>query len=242
MKSQHKCKSSVSVIMPIGRWDDFVLRAINSVLLQGDIVGELLLIDNAISKPTPNQIRVIKSSKKIKIVESEYKMNAARARNIGILNSRFKFIAVLDSDDEYLENHLNIAVQELIQNNSDFYCCSYINKLSEGIQEIRKPEKNLTSESLIRRSTIGHSTVVYKKHLSFKYPEIGRRHDYAAWLLLFSGDLKYSTNDEALVIRHKTKGSLSSTKLGRLFLKQIIVTYKFSPFNFLKTSCLFAEF
>ena len=122
MKSQHKCKSSVSVIMPIGRWDDFVLRAINSVLLQGDIVGELLLIDNAISKPTPNQIRVIKSSKKIKIVESEYKMNAARARNIGILNSRFKFIAVLDSDDEYLENHLNIDVEELIQNNSDFYC------------------------------------------------------------------------------------------------------------------------
>lgn len=236
-----KFYNCVSVIMPIGRWDDFVTRAINSVLLQDKIIGELLLIDNSTSGPSRDQMKVILSCEKIKVIVSEHKLDAARARNIGILNSHYEFIAVLDSDDEYLKDHLYIAAKELKEKNTDFYCCAYINQNTKDVKEIRKPDKILTPESLIRQCTIGHSTIVYKKHLAFKYPEIGRRHDYAIWLQLFARGLRYSVNDKAHVIRHKTAGSLSSTNLFGLFFKHIFVTYKYSPFNFYKTSRLLIE-
>ena len=229
-------ENKVTVIIPVEDWAPFVLRALDSVIIQGEIVNEVLLIDNSLSAPTVEILSCVEASPITRIVKSDIVQDAARARNIGIDNSFSEFIAVLDSDDEYHSNHLNVAIDCLQKNNADFYCCAYINKQEDGIKEIRRPDEEVTVSSLLDQSNIGHSTVVYRSELNIRYPEIGRRHDFAAWLQLFSFGQKYVSNNEVYVTRHKRPNSFSSKNKFHLLIKQIWVTYKFSTLGFIETS------
>lgn len=231
-----KLENQISVIIPIGDWANFVLRAIESVEKQGMVVGEILLIDNAHSHADNDILAQIDTNNKIRIIKSDRLQDAARARNIGIDNAKGEFIAVLDSDDEYHDNHLNHAVKMLANSKADFYCCAYINKNDKGFSEIRSPDLHVSVSLLLEQSNIGHSTVVYRRNLNFRYPEIGRRHDLAAWLTLFASQPKYICNFDANVTRHKRPHSLSSTNIFSLLVKQIWVSYKFSYLGFTETS------
>ena len=123
----------VSVIIPVGEWEDYVVRAIKSVHSQGSIVGEILLIDNAISRPEIRTSVLAKiSDPKLRVVKSKIYRDAARARNIGIDCAHYDFIAVLDSDDEYLQNDEfdKLTDAKLVINN---YTCKPYSQT--GIQE-----------------------------------------------------------------------------------------------------------
>ncbi|MEL7162074.1 MAG: glycosyltransferase family A protein [Bacteroidota bacterium] len=98
----------VSVIIPCFNAEAFVAAAIDSALAQGDVVGELLLVDNNSTDETlavlhtyrerfPERIHVLKATTQ----------GAAAARNLGLLAARGEWIQFLDADDIILPSKLD---------------------------------------------------------------------------------------------------------------------------------------
>lgn len=218
---------TATVIIPVAEWRWFVKRAVFSALDQGETVSEVLLVDNANDHLDKSFREKLLADNRVRIIESDVKQNAARARNLGIRETKSEFIAVLDSDDEYLADHISNALNALASCNGDFFCSAYLSINSNGSSRKVVPDPAISTKKLIQECNIGHSTVVYRTSLNFEYPEIGRRHDYAAWLKIFSRKVEYVSSNKIQVLRHEQPTSLSSGSLVKLAFKQVWVTLIF---------------
>lgn len=112
-------KPFFSVIMPVYNRAELVKDSIASVLSQRFDDFELICIDDG---STDNTLEVLKEiankDRRIKLISHQNKGRCA-ARNNGINAAAGEWIAFLDSDDYYLENHLSVMYQ-LIQNFPSF--------------------------------------------------------------------------------------------------------------------------
>ena len=93
----------VSVIIPTYNRQAYISRAINSVIAQTITVDEIIIVDNQSNDNTIEYLK--KKFKKIKILVANNR-GVSFARNLGIRESKNKWIAFLDSDDEWLPSKL----------------------------------------------------------------------------------------------------------------------------------------
>ena len=83
-------------------------RAINSLRRQKERDFEAIVVDDGSIDETQRLVRDYAAKHNwIRLVSHEQNEGVAAARNTGIKHSRGKFITFLDSDDEYLSNHLS---------------------------------------------------------------------------------------------------------------------------------------
>ena len=94
----------VSVVIPSRNRLAYLPRAISSVLNQTFVVQEIIIIDNDSSDETISYVK--KKFKKVKVIK-ENKIGVSHARNLGIKNSSYEWIAFLDSDDEWMPDKIN---------------------------------------------------------------------------------------------------------------------------------------
>ncbi|PKA84359.1 glycosyltransferase involved in cell wall biosynthesis [Ulvibacter sp. MAR_2010_11] len=87
----------ISVVIPLYNKESFIAEAIQSVLQQTFTQWELLIVNDA---STDNSVAFAKQSKdsRIRIIHIE-KSGVSVARNVGIANASFSWIALLDADD-----------------------------------------------------------------------------------------------------------------------------------------------
>lgn len=104
----------VSIIMPVFNGENFVKKAIQSVLAQTYTNYELIIIDDG---STDGSYPVIKPflNKKIQYIYQE-NIGVAAARNTGISVSAGELIALLDQDDVWLPHKLLLQI-EFLNNN-----------------------------------------------------------------------------------------------------------------------------
>ena len=104
----------ISVIIPVRNRPETLLRSIKSVLTQTIDDWELLVVENGSEKPVEIS-RVVERflDKRIKFIDIGRVDNANIARNIGATYATGDVIAYLDSDDEFLPNHLQVYLQQL---------------------------------------------------------------------------------------------------------------------------------
>jgi glycosyltransferase involved in cell wall biosynthesis len=97
-------KPFFSIILPVYNREKFISRAIKSVIDQTCKNWEMIIIDDG---STDNTRKIIEAfdDDRIKYFYQENKERSA-ARNNGISKSSGLYICFLDSDDYYLENHL----------------------------------------------------------------------------------------------------------------------------------------
>ena len=86
-----------SIIISAYNIEDYIERAINSVLSQDFNNYELIVIDDC---STDKTLERIKQYNNIKIVENDKNMGLGAVRNIGIDKSKGEYILHLDGDDE----------------------------------------------------------------------------------------------------------------------------------------------
>ncbi len=104
------CK--VSVIIPSYGIPDYLEKAINSVRNQTLLDWELIVVDDNNPKTT-DRIRteellnkIVSIDKRIIYIKHDRNRNGAVARNTGFSVAKGKYIALLDSDDEYMPDRL----------------------------------------------------------------------------------------------------------------------------------------
>ena len=100
---------SISVIIPVYNRKELLKRAVTSVLKQRYTDYELILIDDC-SDDSPFE-EIASLSPQIITKRLEFHCGVSAARNAGILHSRGRYLAFLDSDDEWLPKKLERQIE-----------------------------------------------------------------------------------------------------------------------------------
>lgn len=110
--------SFFSVILPTFNRAHLIKRALDSVLLQTFEDWELLIIDDGSSDNTREVVQDYLLDPRISY---SYEVNSgpAMARNRGIASARGEYITFIDSDDEYLPEHLQTRYELLKSSDID---------------------------------------------------------------------------------------------------------------------------
>jgi glycosyltransferase involved in cell wall biosynthesis len=107
----------VSVIIPVYNGQATIVNTLQSVLSQTYIYFEIIIVDDGSDMPVKSTINHIKDAR-IRICRTE-RSNANIARNYGISKSKGEYIAMLDADDYWLENHLQDCMKVLYESRAD---------------------------------------------------------------------------------------------------------------------------
>lgn len=109
----------ISVIIPVYNGENYIRKAIDSVLNQTYKNFEIIVVNDG-SKDKTSQIvsDYIKNNQQIKLINQENK-GVSSARNEGIVSSSGDYIAFLDSDDEFDATFLEKTLDSIKKAESD---------------------------------------------------------------------------------------------------------------------------
>lgn len=132
----------VSIIIPAYNYGQFVGLAIESVLAQKYPYFELIVVDDGSTDDTGKVIAGFTDPRVCYIRQENAGLSAAR--NTGIRNARFPFVAFLDADDEWLPDFLETVMRTFEKIGDDF---ALVASGSDRVNAIGNPltKKNFTS-------------------------------------------------------------------------------------------------
>jgi glycosyltransferase involved in cell wall biosynthesis len=209
----------ISVVIPLFNKKDYILRTISSVLAQTHSDFELIIVDDG-STDGGTDIAQSISDARIKII-SQKNGGVSKARNTGVLNANYEWVAFLDADDEYepdfLEQIINFLSEYKNSNLSMIGTNYYIKNdiITVADTTIKSGVYNYFELfTLLRRSPNNSSTTVVRKKNFCEvegFPD-GVKHfeDWIAWFkLAVTGNFGYIANP--LGVYHYVKGSAAGS-------------------------------
>jgi len=188
----------VSIITPVCNGQRFLVDAIESVLDQTYPYWEMLIINDNSSDRSPSiAASYAEQDKRIKVIDSDQSVGAAKARNLGISAASGRYIGFLDADDCWLPEKLQKQITFMSVNNYAFTYTGYEKIDSDGssLSHAFAPPF-INRKLLLTKKHIGCLTVIYDTMCLGKVemPLIGKRQDLGLWLRL----LKYSKKAHGL--------------------------------------------
>jgi hypothetical protein len=143
---------TVSVVTPIYNRAKFIGRAIESVQRQTFTDWEYVIVDNGSTDNTREVIREY-AAKDPRVKLIEYNRNViAESLNVGVNNARGKYIAQLDSDDEYLPHTLAKMTEALESHQNWGLAISYYELMDENGHSL--PEFGIVKHERYNRNNI----------------------------------------------------------------------------------------
>ena len=103
---------TISAVIPAYNCEQYIARAIDSVLNQTFPANEIIVIDDGSSDGTVERVRSY--GDKVKLIQQQ-NAGASAARNAGIQAATGDWVAFLDADDEWLPDTLEIQSNILMQ-------------------------------------------------------------------------------------------------------------------------------
>ncbi len=140
----------ITCIMPVKNGIKYLDQAISSLQNQRIKLSKILIIDD---HSTDNLKEFLQERDLIDCYFSSPGNGLAAALNYGILQSKTEFIAFLDSDDVWTENHLDVLAEPFLKNTSLEITYGRTVNVDENLLNPTKIEMTrLLGSSLFRRS------------------------------------------------------------------------------------------
>lgn len=213
-------KKQISVIVPVYNQIKYFENCIKSLLGQITDEVEVLLIDDG--SDDGSEFLCDKYEKLNHNIKTIHKVNGglSSARNVGIKNAIGEYLLFLDSDDELVDNAIDILLKNIKSFSPDMILYGYTYKRENGYKIIgngivREIDRNGTL-SLLVKNKIGNQICfkVYKKNLfdNIEFP-IGRNYeDIATFYKLVLKSEKNIIIDSSIYIYNLTNnGSITQT-------------------------------
>jgi glycosyltransferase involved in cell wall biosynthesis len=148
-----------SVVMPIYNRESFINLSVLSVLQQDFNDFELICVDDGSTDHSVEAIqRFVEKDKRVKLIRHTENLGRCAARNTGIRKASAKWICFLDSDDQFLSNHLSVF-HRLISRFPDqhaFASSIVTDSLSDPKVSINRKEKI----SIIKLNDVIHTNIL----------------------------------------------------------------------------------
>lgn len=156
---------TVSVVIPTYNRAHVIERAIESALAQSYPHKEIVVVDDGSSDGTLDLLRRL-DLRELTLIQSPRNGGAARARNLGIAESRGGYVAFLDSDDRWAPWKLEAQVARFEQGPPELglvYCGRRILLADGGEMAIEPKLKGDVFEALLCRNLMPLPTVMVKR-------------------------------------------------------------------------------
>ncbi len=101
-------RPDISVVLATHNRRHSLPRAIASVLAQGDVSFELIVVDDASADGTAAYLATL-TDPRLRVIVAEHNLGPSGARNLGLDAARGELVAFLDSDDAYRPGRLSRA-------------------------------------------------------------------------------------------------------------------------------------
>lgn len=228
----------VSVVVPTYNSEHTIKRTLDSILNQTYENLEILVVDDNSSDKTLDILESYKKQdERIKIYTKKSNKGVANSRNIAIKNSRGRYIAFLDSDDQWSSKKIETQISHMKKNNWKFTYSGYYETLNGEVYGRKSAPESVSYRREKYGNVIGCLTVVYDQSFCgmIQIPELKKRNDYALWLkaLKVCGTAFYIP--EYLAIYHKTSNSLSSGSKIKLLKYHYILFRESQKYGVLKS-------
>ena len=181
----------ISVIIPVYNRAHEIGRALESVRAQGYPNLEIIIVDDGSSDNLKGALANFRDMPLI-LLHHETRRGAGAARNTGIKASRGDYIALLDSDDEWLPGKLDRQLAFLRSRNGEIrlLCSGYILTWDEtGRQETRSPQSCTTYRRLLMGCDLSPGSTLFAERRVFNecglFDEALERLEDWDWLLRY---------------------------------------------------------
>ncbi len=131
-------EATFSVVIPAFNAENYISRALRSVLAQTRLPDEILVVDDGSSDKTAEIAESFGSA--VRVIHQE-NGGASSARNRGIEEARCTYIALLDADDEWHPAHLSNAA-DVFDNHPEvlWYGAAYDWETPNGVRQRTAPD------------------------------------------------------------------------------------------------------
>ncbi len=217
----------ISVITPCHNAGPWIALALRSIAAQTSPPHEIIVIDDASTDDSVEQIE--RSGVSVRLLRVNFR-SAAAARNVGISAMTGDWLALLDADDVWYPNHLARAVELLSQTDDVAFMSNHdwisldgtpVSMPDALVCKLAAPLSGLTVDDYYRivKSGLhfGHSTVLYRRD---RVVDVGlfdvtqrRRHDIDLWLRIVAGGTWTYDTVKAAGYREAVPASLSKDAL-----------------------------
>jgi glycosyltransferase involved in cell wall biosynthesis len=210
----------VSVVIPVYNRPDLLQRAVKSVSRQSFTPFEILVVDDG-STPAVGPLKDFNSID-VKVLRNEQNKGVSAARNLGIREANGDWIALLDSDDEWMEEKLQKQIQHIeqheglhavhtgekwIRNGNEVIPPAYLNKSPDNLWERSLQHCLICPSSVLLHKSIFQSIGLFNENLPVC-------EDYEFWLKLLLHN-EIGLVEEKLVLKHGGHSDqLSTTTWG----------------------------
>ena len=196
----------VSVIIPTYNRLRLISRAIDSVLKQTFKPFEIIVVDDGSSDNTSTFIK--NNYKSVKLIKQK-NLGVSKARNVGIKNSSGDWIALLDSDDEWKKNKLEVQIKSLSE--YDYYSVCHTNEIwiRNGTRVNQKKRHQKYGGNIFDKCLdicrISPSSIIFQKNIINEVgwfdENLSICEDYDLWLRI-TANFKILFIDKPLIIKY----------------------------------------
>lgn len=199
----------ISVIIPMYNSEKTIGRALNSVVNQSYKETLEIIIVNDGSKD--NSLKIVErykinlKNKNIDIIIIDKKNGGvSSARNTGLKKARGKYIALLDSDDEWLEKKIEIQLGILKNNEEiDFLGCERNDEKTKILFKSLKKLSKVKLHYLLIKMFPQTSTAIFKKEILNEVGYYNEEQKYAEdgnlWLRICAKKNFYMFNENLVI-------------------------------------------
>ena len=211
-------RPTVSVVTAAFNARREITRALNSVAAQSWPVLEHIVVDDGSDDDTSAVVEGFGNTRTVRLLRQP-RSGAAAARNRGIAMARGRYIAFLDSDDEWLPGKLASQIGFMEETGTvfsygDYLRCHNISRVTLGA--VLTPDQ-LTYADFLSGCPIGCLTVAYNQEVLGKVfmPTVWRGHDWGLWLALTRTGAVGRRYPGVEAVYSVQRGSLSGRKLRK---------------------------
>ena len=211
--------------------ESYIEKTIKSVINQTYTNWELLIIDDCSTDSTCDIVnKFAKEDSRIKLYRNKKNLGVAATRNIGFELALGSYIALLDSDDIWLEDKLSKQIGIMVLNNIDISYCSYRIIDENGKKKCKDflvPISTDYDEALYRL-VLSCSTVVMSRKVieNHRFNTNVGLEDFLFWLQLLKENYTMFGIVEILAEYRIRRGARSSNKL-KVILKRFEIYYNY---------------
>ena len=204
-----KANQQISVIIPMYNAENTVMKALDSVRLQkGDFVFEIIVVNDGSTDASRNVVENYrKQNPQMNIILLDQpNSGVSKARNAAMEVSGREYIALLDSDDEWLPEKTERQMPYLVNNeeNIDFISSRRRNhKIQFPYVVGRNSFAEITFRKIMLRNEAQPSTVIFKRKIlentGFFDPNQRYAEDINYWLRISKNNKMYILDEELVL-------------------------------------------
>ncbi len=214
----------------------YIKQAIDSVLSQTFTNWELLILDDCSTDNTESVLAEYLKDPRIKYIKNSENLGINKNRNKALSFSTGEYVAVLDSDDYWIDsNKLSDQIQ-FLDNHKDYALIGtdmiIVNEEGTMLKKVTYPSSNFAIHKLLLlKNLFCHSSVIYRRQeiidLGSYDESLPIWEDYDLWIRI---GLKYkyaNLNTYSTAYRkHTSQSNSKKIKVGRDTQAHIVRTYK----------------